>query len=299
MTEIPEHLLKRSRDRRSALGLGGGEGDVGGDAAATPAAPAATPATAAAPAAATPAAPAGRKAAAAPAAAPPPKPDSPVVAAAKRRAKIPFWAMAGLSLLPIWIFMYVRAVTEPPEAAAGPLGIGAEVYTGNCATCHAAGGAGGSGRQLNEGEVILTFPRIEDHIRFVWFGTEEYEAAGITNYGNPDRPGPGGAHLTRSFTGAAMPGWSSLGGEEVLSVVCDERFGFDGGLDPASEDPAIAHEYETWCSDESPVFLALEAGADLLTIGTPDGPELLDAEGNVITDILPIGPEPVAGSPAS
>ena len=25
MTEIPEHLLKRSRDRRAALGLGGGQ----------------------------------------------------------------------------------------------------------------------------------------------------------------------------------------------------------------------------------------------------------------------------------
>jgi mono/diheme cytochrome c family protein len=295
VTEIPEHLLKRSRDRRSALGLGGGEGDEGGDTAATPAAPAAsTPATTA-PAATTPAAPAGRKAAAVPAAAPPPKPDSPVVAAAKRRAKIPFWAMAGLSLLPIWIFMYVRAVTEPPEVAAGPMGIGAEVYTGNCATCHAAGGVGGSGRQLNEGEVVKTFPRIEDHIRFVYFGTEGYEAAGITSYGNPDREG--GAHTTRSFNGAAMPAQgTALTGEELLAVVCDERFGFDGGLDPASEDEAVAHEYETWCSDEAPVFLALEAGADILTIGTPDGPELVDAEGNVIDDILPIGPEPVEGS---
>lgn len=293
MTEIPEHLLKRSRDRRSALGLGGGEGDAGGDAAATPAAPAATPATTAAAAPAAPAAPAGRKAAAAPAAAPPPKPDSPVVAAAKRRAKIPFWAMAGLSLLPIWIFMYVRAVTEPPEVAAGPMGIGAEVYGGNCAACHGAGGVGGNGRELDQGEVIKTFPRIEDHIRFVWFGTEEYEAAGITSYGDPNRDG--GAHTTRSYNGSAMPGWSSLGGEEILAVVCDERFGLDGGLDPASEDAAVASEYETWCSEEAPVFLALEAGADLLTIGTPDGPEILDADGNP-ADILPIGPAPVAGS---
>ena len=73
--EIPEHLLKRSRERRSALGLGGD------DAAAAPAA-AATPATtaAAAPAAAAPAAPAGRAAAPAAPAAPKPKPDSVVVA---------------------------------------------------------------------------------------------------------------------------------------------------------------------------------------------------------------------------
>ncbi|WP_276967698.1 c-type cytochrome [Desertimonas flava] len=296
MTEIPEHLLKRSRDRRSALGLGG-EGDAGGEAAA-PAAGAATPATsapAATPAAATPAAPAGRKAAAAPAAAPPPKPDSPVVAAAKRRAKIPFWAMAGLSLLPIWIFMYVRAVTEPPEVAAGPMGIGAEVYAGNCASCHLGDGGGGAGRKLNDGEVVKTFPHIEDHIRFVYFGTEGYESDGITSYGDPNREG--GAHTTRSYNGNVMPSFgSALTGEEVLSVVCEERFGFAGGLDPTSED--AAEEFETWCSDESPVFLALESGVDLLTIGTPDGPEILDPEGNP-ADILPIGPEPMAGSPAS
>ena len=30
MTEVPEHLLKRSRDRRAALGLGGGDAPAGG-----------------------------------------------------------------------------------------------------------------------------------------------------------------------------------------------------------------------------------------------------------------------------
>ena len=40
MTEVPEHLLKRSQDRRAALGLGGdgGGGDGGSPPAATPAA---------------------------------------------------------------------------------------------------------------------------------------------------------------------------------------------------------------------------------------------------------------------
>ena len=54
MTEIPEHLLKRSQERRKALGLSGGEGE-GGDAAPeeTPAAVGEAPAEeAAAPAAA-------------------------------------------------------------------------------------------------------------------------------------------------------------------------------------------------------------------------------------------------------
>ena len=74
VTEIPEHLLKRSKERRGALA--GETGD------AAPAAPAAS-------------APAVAKAApvaAAPAAPPPPKPDPAYVTAAKTRKKIPFWA---------------------------------------------------------------------------------------------------------------------------------------------------------------------------------------------------------------
>ncbi len=123
------------------MGLGGGEAAPSAEAAAE-AAPAATPATTAATAAAAPpAGPVGRKAAAAPAEAPPPKPDPPYVAAAKSRAKIPFWAMAALSLMPIWAFMYVRSLTAPPETSEGPIGVGAEVY-GNCSSCHGGVGRG-------------------------------------------------------------------------------------------------------------------------------------------------------------
>ena len=56
-------------------------------------------------------------AAPAPPAAPPVKPDPPYVAAAKRRKKIPFWAMATLSLMPVWAFIYVRALTEAPRSS--------------------------------------------------------------------------------------------------------------------------------------------------------------------------------------
>ncbi len=70
MTEIPEHLLKRSRERRSALGLGGD--DAGSDSgAATPTASAPAKVESAAPA--TPAGPAGRAAAPSPDTPPPPK----------------------------------------------------------------------------------------------------------------------------------------------------------------------------------------------------------------------------------
>jgi mono/diheme cytochrome c family protein len=283
MTEIPEHLLKRSRDRRAALGLGGGQE---GEAAAGGETPAATPAAsteAATPAAAAPAGPAPRKAAAAPAPPPPPKPDPPYVAAAKSRPKIPFWAMAALSLMPIWLFMYVRSVTEPPEVAEGPLGIGAEVY-GSCSSCHGGSGEGGVGRPFAEGEVLATFPHIEDQLRFVYFGTAEYNIAGVTIYGNPDREG--GAHTAGSL--GPMPAFGANAGgeltdEEILAVVCHERYTL-GGADPGAE---YAEEFENWCSDEAPAFAAVESGVTL--------DELADQ--GLEFPIIDIGDAPAPGSP--
>jgi mono/diheme cytochrome c family protein len=290
MTEIPEHLLKRSRDRRAALGLGGGEAAPAAEDA-SESAPAATPATTGATAAAAPpSGPVGRKAAAVPAEAPPPKPDPPYVAAAKRRARIPFWAMAALSLMPIWAFMYVRALTEPPDTSEGPMGVGAEVY-GNCSSCHGGSGEGGSGRPLADGEVDKTFPHIEDQLRFVYFGTEAYNAAGVTSYGDPNREG--GAHTAGSF--GIMPQWgASAGGEltdaEILAVVCHERYALNG---PDPSDEAFAEEYEAWCGEESAVYAALEAGTTLADLDTA---AITDAEGAPL-DIIDIGDAPAEGSP--
>ena len=111
VTEIPEHLLKRSQARKAA----------GGDAAAA-SAPATTPATT--PAAGDSAVPAvaAPKAPAVPAGPPPPKPDIPVVAAYKARKKIPVWAMVTLSILPLWVFMYVLALQPQPRHRRRPAG---------------------------------------------------------------------------------------------------------------------------------------------------------------------------------
>ena len=289
MTEIPEHLLKRSRDRRAALGLGGG--DAGGEqAAGEQAAAAATPATTAGAEPAAPAGPAPRKAAAAAAPPPPPKPDPPYVAAAKSRAKIPYWAVGALSLLPIWMFMYVRSLTAEPEEASGPLGVGAEVY-GACASCHGATGGGGSGRPFTNEEVLKTFPHIEDQLRFVYFGTENYNLAGVTIYGNPDREG--GPHETGSF--GVMPAWGEAAGgdltdDEILGVVCHERYTL-GGADPVSDE--YVEEFETWCAEESPMFAALESGT---TLGELADAGVTTADGSPIS-IIPIGEEPAEGSP--
>jgi hypothetical protein len=214
------------------------------------------------------------------------------VAAAKSRAKIPFWAMAALSLMPIWAFLYVRSLTTPAETSEGPIGVGVDVY-GNCSSCHGASGEGSSaGRQLSDGEVVKTFPHIEDQLRFVYFGTEGYNLAGVSSYGDPNREG--GARNAGEF--GVMPHWgASAGGDltdaEILAVVCHERYTL-GGLDPASDD-AVSEEFELWCSEESPMFAALGAGtplADLDTVG------IATAEG-ATAEIIDIGDAPAEGSP--
>lgn len=266
MTEIPEHLLKRSKERRQALGLSEGEGD---------AAPAASPApAAAAPAAAAPAAPAAPRTPAAPVVKAP-EPDLPVVAAAKSRRRIPFWAMATLSLLPIWAFMYVLSVTEGEETVAGPLGVGAEVYSSACASCHLANGQGGAGRPLWQGAVLATFPRIEDMLNLVYTGSQAYASAGLESFGDPNREG--GAHVPLGYNGAAMPGFGGqLTEYQILGVVCHARYTLSGA-DPTSAEWAA--EYDEWCGPESPVFAELQSGAtsfDMLEgVGTVARPSVL------------------------
>jgi mono/diheme cytochrome c family protein len=280
VTEIPEHLLKRSRERRAALGGGSDEASGGDSPAATT--PAVTTQAEAAPAAAT--APAGRAAATPPAAPPPPKPDRPVVVAAKSRRRIPFWAMAALGLMPVWAFMYARSLTDQVEAVEGPLGMGAEVY-GGCASCHGGSGEGGVGYAFTGGEVLATFPHIEDQLRYVYFGTGEYNLAGVEIYGDPEREG--GPHVTGA-RGLMPQQGSTVGGDltdyEILSVVCHERYTL-GGADPTSAE--YAEEYEQWCSEESEIFAALEGGEY----------SLQDMDQSV-EDIIPIGAAPAPGSPA-
>ncbi len=276
MTEIPEHLLKRSKAARTQAegGTPAAAGDAAGDAA-TPASAAAT---------ATPTAPAVQSPAAAPPAPvgpPPPQPDIPVVAAAKARKKIPFWAFATLSTLPLWAFMYVRALTPATEVIAGPLGEGATLYTG-CSSCHGSNGEGvtGLGYQFSQGEILKTFPRIEDQLRWVYAGTDAYVTAGIESFGDPNREG--GAHLTRAR--GNMPGQSAqLTEAQILAVVCHERFTL-GGADAVG---ANQQEFEDWCSEESPAWLALE-----------DGSATFDNIETTVTGAIKVGKEPAAGSSA-
>ena len=112
MTEIPEHLLKRAKERRDALG-GSEVGATSGAPAAAPSQQAIVPAPVAQ--AIVPVVPG------APDNPLPPPPDPAYVAAAKSRKKIPFWAMATLSLLPLWAFVYMLALRPQEKIVLGGL----------------------------------------------------------------------------------------------------------------------------------------------------------------------------------
>ncbi|MFM2047243.1 MAG: hypothetical protein RL383_1320 [Actinomycetota bacterium] len=242
MTEIPEHLLNRSKARRAASS-GEGSADAPATTGSAPAKAETAPARAAA-------APVAKVEA----------PVPPVVRNTVSRKKIPFWAMSALAMLPVWAFIYFIAMKPVEKVEAGPLSMGTEVYAG-CAGCHGADGAGGAGRVLYQGEVLKTFPKIEDMLNFVYNGSQRFVAAGLKVYGNPDRDG--GAHAPLSYNGNPMPMQGEKAGGalteyEILGVVCHIRYDLSGA-DPASE--MWAAEYETWCSPESEIFKALEAGS--------------------------------------
>jgi mono/diheme cytochrome c family protein len=217
LTEIPEHLLKRSRERRAALGLGGG-GDDDAPAAAADDAPAAAavPATTAA----TPAP--------APVEEPKPEPFRPdplYIQAAKRRRRIPYWAMPVLAALPLWGYVYVRTLEPPPAGEDDPLVIGAETFSGNCASCHGGTGAGiGNAPALADGAVLATFGDWRDQAAWVRIGTEAWPA---DTYGDSQKPVGG--------SGGVMPGWPTLSDAEIAAVVMHERE--LSGADMSEENP--------------------------------------------------------------
>jgi hypothetical protein len=274
VTEIPEHLLKRSQAAKSKAA---GEPAPAGDAAAPAASSSPVPAAKAA-------APAVKAAAAAPAVPPPPKPDPPFIAAAKSRKKIPFWAMLTLSMLPLWVFMYARGLTPKEPKVTGPLGEGAGLYVGGCSGCHGGNGEGGSGYAFAGGEVLKTFPHIEDMLRWVYVGTQGYQNEGVAVYGNPDRPG--GAHQTgaKGIMPAQGSGYGgNLSEAQILAVVCHERYTL-GGADPTAD---YLDEYEKWCSPEAPAWTGLE-----------DGSLTFENIADELEMTLPVGVKPLAGHAA-
>jgi mono/diheme cytochrome c family protein len=215
MPEVPEHLLRRSRERRAALGMGGDAGEG---------APAASSgegegSSAPAPAAAAPAA----TAAAAPAVidepAVPVGPDPALIKLQEaRQTRIPTWAFPVLVALPLWAILYVGAFgSHKVVEAETPAQMGARVYGANCATCHGGTGQGGAGPRLAGGQAKLTFPDIAQHLD--WIKTGSQTKARGTPYGDPNRPG--GQHVVNA---SGMPAFQGkLSDAEIEAVANYER----------------------------------------------------------------------------
>ncbi|HRW39763.1 MAG TPA: c-type cytochrome [Aquihabitans sp.] len=267
MTEIPEHLLKRAAAARAAKG--GGEAPA--EAPATPAGGEAAPA---APAAAV------EKAPAAPAPLPtledaPPKatPDIAVVAAAKRRKRVPFWAAPVLALLPLWAVIYVASVQPPPAGDTDPLVIGKEAYTANgCSGCHGADGGGGTGAKLSGGEVLKTFADPLSQVYWIHYGAKDGGARPDGTYGDLTREG--GPHNVSTLPGV-MPGFPDMDPEEMAALVIYIREGLSGG-DPA-DDPNFNAEL---FAEDPEALAALVEEVTALDPNDPDAVASVDgAEG--------------------
>lgn len=219
MTEIPEHLLRRSKAAKadkSGDAAPAADAGSGGDSGAT----AATPATTGG------ASPVPRPAAAAPVEPTPEpvRPDPPYVAAYKRRRRVPVWALPLVAALPVWAFSFAGTM-QVPEVE-DPLFVeAAELYTGlGCAGCHGAGGGGGVGYAFTGGEVIATFPEPIDQMLHVARGSA---AIAGEPYGDPDRPGGG---RVAGATGGVMPAFADISLLELQLVVFHERVTLGGEI---------------------------------------------------------------------
>lgn len=201
MTEIPEHLLARSRARK------GGAAAAPTPEAAASAAPAETKAAAPA------------KADAAPARPKPVKVDSPQVAYEKARPKVPPWAAVMLVALPIWALIYAFTLDPETPKELGPLAAGAQVYsTKGCAGCHGGTGDGSAAvPALSKGEVLKTFKTPAEQVRWVFLGSDGYKAKFGATYGDTKKPVKGG-----------MPAWGTLTPDELMDVVLHERATLSG-----------------------------------------------------------------------
>jgi mono/diheme cytochrome c family protein len=216
LTEIPEHLLRRSRERRAALGLSSGSGGEAAEPAGT-----AAPAVAEAP---TPARAAASAEVATTAEAPVPavvEEPAPTYVAPPRgphKTKIPLWVMPVLIAIPLWAFLYPAAFTSHKKAVVtDPLVLGQQIYTSaGCAGCHGATGGGGVGPALHGGQAVLTFPNIQDQLNWVKSGSQSLAPG--TPYGNANRPG--GQHVAKGD----MPAFGgTLSPQQIQDVVLYER----------------------------------------------------------------------------
>ena len=228
MTEIPEHLLKRSKAAKAAKS---GEAPPADDAESTssavePAAAAATPAPVA-------------ESAPLPEVAPEPEPVkvAPYVEAYEARKKMPYWIIPVLLTLPVWGAMYFGTLERVPQGLTGLLGEGEELYVeAACSGCHGAEGLGGIGPSLYGGEVHVSFTSVEDQMAWVLNGSSVVGTGQTYTSADSTRP---------RAVGGNMPGYSAgnsteLDMEQLLAVVLFERTQFEPGEELLERDLVLA-----------------------------------------------------------
>lgn len=192
-----------------------------------------------------------------------------MIAAARNRKRVPYWAAPVLAMLPIWAFIYVYAVQPAPQAETDALVIGEEVYTGQCQSCHQADGSGattgGVGQQLNEGHAVETFADPLDMVHWIAFGSDG-GARDDGTYGDEDRPG--GVEDINAL-GGNMPGFATqLTPEELGAVTMYIRSEFgDDVYDPENERDFTPDTYE---DDPEQVVDEVNGVIDVGETGDPD-----------------------------
>lgn len=227
MTEIPEHLLKRSKARKAALSGEEAPADASEPGTAVEAAPAtAAPAPAAAP---------------VPDVVTEPEPVkvAPYVEAYEARKKMPFWIVPVLLTLPVWAIMYFGTLERVPQGLTGLLGEGEALYVeSGCSGCHGAEGGGGIGPAFADGEVHVSFTSIEDQMVWILQGSA---IVGTGNeYTSADSARP------RAVAGQ-MPGYglgasNALDVEQLLAVTLFERTQFEPEEEQAERDLQLAEQ---------------------------------------------------------
>jgi mono/diheme cytochrome c family protein len=141
--------------------------------------------------------------------------------------------------------MYVRTLEPPPTGEDDPLALGAEVYGGNCSSCHGASGGGGAGAQLSDGAVVENWPDWRDQAAWVRLGSAAYPSE---TYGALAKPTGG--------TGT-MPGWETLTDQQIAEVVLHERS--LGGEDVAEDGENAEALTDLWAVARGEMTL-VEAG---------------------------------------
>lgn len=259
MTEIPEHLLKRSRERKAAMsGEAPAEATPEAGTDVEPAA-AATPAVAAAP---------------VPEVVPEPVRVAPYVKAYESRKKMPYWIIPVLLTLPVWAAMYVGTLERVPQGLTGLLGEGEHLYVeAGCSGCHGGEGGGGIGPALADGAVHVTFTSIEDQM--VWIAKGSAIVGTGNTYSSADSVNP--KAVSGQMPGFALGATNELDIEELLAVTLYERTQFEPDEAVAERDLGLAEQMNLLIETGELELILEEQGLSLH--------DVVDAQGLTAADI--------------